>query len=801
MLICLSISSKRKFYASVMRILVIEDDELIAQSLVKALCDQHYTVDVAPDGNAGWELASAFSYELILLDVILPKLDGITLCRQMRSDGIKAPIILLTAQDSSTNKIIGLDAGADDYVTKPFDLQEVIARIRALLRRGSTILPPQLEWENLRLDPNICEVTYLSTIIRLTPKEYSLLELFLRNPARVFSSGAIIDHLWSFEETPGEDTVRAHLKGLRQKLRTAGVPNDPVETVYGIGYRLKGLEEEGGKGKGKKDKNKDAVTPAVDDAASRLHYERIAKITAGIWERSQQTLSDRITVLEQATTALLQNTQDQELINNGYQNAHKLAGSLGMFGFDFGSRLSSEIEHLLETGMSLTQAQKLHLSGLVVGLRQELQKAIISRSTPQPETVDERPLLLIVSKDKLFVQELVSLATNSGIKFETVADAIHACEQITLSRPDVVVLEWECHNNSELRLLAQLNCANPPIPVLVIAQDSLDNRIQVNRLGGRAFLHQPVEASAVIEMATNLLKQSPNHTGKVLIVDDDTEILTVLSQLLQPWGLEVATLDNPLKFWETLENEKPDLLVLDVEMPQINGIELCQVLRNDPLHSGLPVLFLTARADADTMRRVFAAGADDYVRKPIVEPELVTRILNRIERSRWLRNMAQIDPLTGLANRRKSTPEINKLLNLASRHNQPLCFASLKLENLQQINIEFGHSVGDEVLLQCTKVLKSTFINEVICRWAGAELIICLYSMKLESAIYLISQCIKNIKETLNYGNHLDVHFSLGVSEYPRDGKELKALYCSSVEKRERFIDHGDTENAEEERS
>jgi diguanylate cyclase (GGDEF)-like protein len=774
-----------------MRILVIEDDELIAQSLIKALTDQYYTVDVANDGNAGWELASAFSYELILLDVMLPKLDGISLCRQLRSHGIKAPIILLTAQDSSTNKIIGLDAGADDYVTKPFDLQEVTARIRALLRRGSTILPPQLGWGDLQLDPNICEVTYLGEPIRLTPKEYSLLELFLRNPQRVFSSGAIIDHLWSFEETPGEDTVRAHLKGLRQKLRVAGVPNDPVETVYGIGYRLKGEEGEGKKGKGtkgKKDNQKETpVTPADN---SRLHYERMQKITAGIWERSQQTLSDRITVLEQATTALLQNTQSSELITSAYQNAHKLAGSLGMFGFDFGSRLASEIEHLFQGEPSLTQVQKLHLSSLVVGLRQELQKAIISKSTSNPVTVDERPLLLIVGKDKLFV-ELVSLATNSGIKCQTVTEALQACEQITSSRPDVVVLEWQCHDNFDLRLLAQLNCATPPIPVLVLAdQDSLDNRIQANRLGGRAFLHQPVEASAVMEMVTNLLKQSRNNAGKILIVDDDTEVLTVLSHLLKPWGLEVATLDNPLKFWDILASEKPDLLVMDVEMPQINGIELCQVLRNDPQYSGLPVLFLTAHSDGDTMRRVFAAGADDYVRKPIVEPELVTRILNRIERSHWLRNMAEIDPLTGLANRRKSTQDINKLLNLAERHNQPLCFAIIKLENLQQINNEFGHSVGDEVLSLCANVLQETFKSEIVCRWAGAEFVICLYSIKLESGIYLIKERIKKIIELIsNYESQLNVHFHLGVSQYPGDGRVLKILYYSAFEKGEKFID------------
>jgi DNA-binding response OmpR family regulator len=167
-----------------MRILLVEDDELISEALVKALTDQHYAIDVATDGQAGCELVEAFAYDLILLDVMLPKLDGISLCRRWRSQGLRSPIILLTSQDSSSKKVMGLDAGADDYVVKPFDLQEMLARIRALLRRGNLTSSPLLEWGNLRLDPSNFAVTYDQQPLRLTPKEYSLLELFLRNRQR-----------------------------------------------------------------------------------------------------------------------------------------------------------------------------------------------------------------------------------------------------------------------------------------------------------------------------------------------------------------------------------------------------------------------------------------------------------------------------------------------------------------------------------------------------------------------------------------------------------------------------------------
>lgn len=221
-----------------MRILLVEDDERLAESLCESLTDQHYAVDIATDGQAGWEFVEVTPYDLLLLDVMLPKMDGITLCRRVRSRGYQMPVLLLTARDTSSDKVIGLDAGADDYLVKPFDLQELLARIRALLRRGTTPLPPVLEWRELCLDPSTCEVFYSGLSLQLTAKEYSLLELFLRSGHRILSRSIILEHLWSFNETPGEETVKVHLKSLRQKLKAAGAPADLIETVYGLGYRL-----------------------------------------------------------------------------------------------------------------------------------------------------------------------------------------------------------------------------------------------------------------------------------------------------------------------------------------------------------------------------------------------------------------------------------------------------------------------------------------------------------------------------------------------------------------------------------
>lgn len=224
-----------------MRILLVEDDVYLATALSEALTEHCYVVDVVTDGEVGWKEALSNEYDLILLDIMLPKLDGVSLCQRLRSHGLSVPILMLTALDTSNDKVRGLDGGADDYLIKPVDLPELLARIRALLRRGNPTSTPILQWGNLQLDPSTYEVSYDNQPVRLTPKEYSLLELLLRNGRRILSRSVIIEHLWSLENSPEEDTIKAHIKSLRHKLRAVGAPGDLVETVHGLGYRLKQL--------------------------------------------------------------------------------------------------------------------------------------------------------------------------------------------------------------------------------------------------------------------------------------------------------------------------------------------------------------------------------------------------------------------------------------------------------------------------------------------------------------------------------------------------------------------------------
>ncbi|MBT9315082.1 response regulator transcription factor [Leptothoe spongobia] len=223
-----------------MRILLVEDDLQLGEGLTEALTDEGHVVDWVTDGEMGWIQATDLTYDLMVLDVMLPKINGIHLCRRLREAGRRLPILMLTARDTNTDKVAGLDAGADDYVVKPFDLLELLARLRALLRR-STLgeAGTMLAWEQAQLDAATHEAFYNGVSLQLTPKEFSLLELFLRSGRRVLSRSVLIDQCWSVHTLPDEETVKSHLKSLRQKLKKAGAPADFIETVHGVGYRLK----------------------------------------------------------------------------------------------------------------------------------------------------------------------------------------------------------------------------------------------------------------------------------------------------------------------------------------------------------------------------------------------------------------------------------------------------------------------------------------------------------------------------------------------------------------------------------
>lgn len=224
-----------------MRILLIEDDEDLAHFIRKGLKEERYAVDVAEDGERGLELGTRNPYDLFILDIMLPKLDGLALCRRLRANGIVSPVLLLTARNTVQDKVSGLDTGADDYLTKPFAFAELLARVRALLRRGAPQQLVRLKAADLELDPAARRVWRAGREIPLTNKEYALLDFLLRNKNRVLTRTAIIDHVWDISYDPLTNIVDAHIRALRAKIDRQ-FATELIMTVRGAGYMLEDPE-------------------------------------------------------------------------------------------------------------------------------------------------------------------------------------------------------------------------------------------------------------------------------------------------------------------------------------------------------------------------------------------------------------------------------------------------------------------------------------------------------------------------------------------------------------------------------
>lgn len=221
-----------------MRILIVEDDPRIRQPLADDLRRQRHLVDSVEDGVTGLDFARTNVHDVILLDVVLPGLDGIELCRRLRAEKSAALILMITARDTVSDKVTALDTGADDYLVKPFDLTEVSARIRALSRRPRVAREPVLTHGELRLDPSSGIVTYRGAQVQLTVTEYAILETLMRSPMQVFSRGMLREKSSSFDGGFEHDSIKTHITNIRRKIRSAGAHRDPIENVYGVGYRL-----------------------------------------------------------------------------------------------------------------------------------------------------------------------------------------------------------------------------------------------------------------------------------------------------------------------------------------------------------------------------------------------------------------------------------------------------------------------------------------------------------------------------------------------------------------------------------
>lgn len=752
-----------------MKILIVEDDQLTASALTTLLTRCGYAVETATEGESAANMVEAFEYDLLMLDVMLPQIDGITLCRQLRNQGYTMPILLLTGKNSSHDKAVGLDAGADDYVVKPFDSEELEARIRALLRRGQLHSTPILEWAGIHLDPSSTQVHYQRQSLALTPKEYALLELLMRNPRRVFSCGMLLEHLWAYADMPGEEAVRTHIKGLRHKLRDAQAPPDVIETVYGIGYRLKPLSE---------------LQP--DEPPSQL--ENQAAI-ASIWQRYQSRISDQVHVLEEASIALRshQGQLDGEQQTQSEQEAHTLAGALGMFGLHEGTESARQIEQLLAMPKPLLQEHIEQFHQQVKALRHTVEQYGHLTSIEPPPGISPLPTLMVIDADSGWVADLAEQALHWDWQLKTVMDLDSARTLLMQKLPQVILIDPAVVTDKAqtLDFLTEVTQQTPTIPVLFYGPpDGLHSRLEVARLGGKAYLEKPLSPIQVLHEVDRIFQQSQAVTAKVLIVDDDPNILHLLPPLLEPWGFQVVTLADSRLFWQTLVSAAPDLLILDIEMPHVSGMELCQVVRNDAYWHNLPIIFLTAHTEAETVNQIFGIGADDFVSKPVVGPELVVRLVNRLERMQLSQQLWQMDTLTKAYQRQPAVLMLEQQMKRSQELEQPISLVLVKLTNLRQINEDYDLATGDAILRYIGHELCLGCSDEdVVARWSSNEFLIGLQGVQSSEAVHHIQRiCETCLEQHQTAADPVPIQLALGSAQYPGSGTTLSVLYKKAIQ-------------------
>ena len=476
---------------------------------------------------------------------------------------------------------------------------------------------------------------------------------------------------------------------------------------------------------------------------------------AALWERFRGTMLERQAVLEAVGAELLEGTATADRIQEAHAAAHKLHGALGTYGLMRGSELAASIEEILEG--RLDPGARFRMSELIIALRREITRgrAAVADGEPDATSRPGRPTLLIVESSQQTADELMAAAAGDGwqpVHASTVGGALAAVAQV---RPQLVILDPEGAPPAELEsLLKDLALGEPLVPVVFHTGNTrLSDRLRAVSLGARAFVQKPASPEAVLGRASLLVEDEGGEDETILAVDDDPTTLHLISAILRGSGYRVRTLEDAREFWQTLEAVQPDLLILDVEMPHVNGFQLCRVVRADPRWTALPVLFLTARGDQEALIRGFQAGADDFLRKPVVPPEMTARVDNLMDRLRLRRRLRAVDTETGLTSRAGAMERLEVMLALAHRYDEVVTCAVVRLAGEDD---EVTRAAMDRLSGALYKDLRG---EDVLAAWSGTELMVARYAVPAAD----MRPWLARLTETSPEG----VELAVGLAEFP----------------------------------
>jgi diguanylate cyclase (GGDEF)-like protein len=514
-------------------------------------------------------------------------------------------------------------------------------------------------------------------------------------------------------------------------------------------------------------------------------HDPVRRGVHAIWERAHASILGHVAALNNAAASLATGSLDGDARLDAGRDARRLAAASGTFGFWDAAALAREAETLLIGGESLPPADVARLKQIAGDLGRQFADSRLERrresdvNTAPVSSPTTNARLLVIGNDNELRERIAAEARLLGVDVLGV-DTAAAARSLLIGAADAVVLDLTL-DGAGIPLLEELNHAYPNLPVLVVAEgERFDERVEAARLGARGFLQKPVRPAQIIDILRDTLIFSRSERATIVVVGDDRGLLAQMESLLGPLGARIVAVTEPLRVLGVLAETAPDLVIMDMDMPQLNGIELCRVMRNDPRWAAVAVLFLAEHPEPSTITRMFEVGADDFVVKPVLGPELVARVKNRIERTRLLRRAADIDSLTGVATRRRGIEVLDRLFRLAHRQRQHISVAAIDLDNFKDVNDRFGHLVGDGVLRRAAAILANCFRGEdVVARWGGEEFVVGMYSMPAAAAASRLKQALDKLRAERFQGGDSTfcVTFSAGVAEFPHDGGDWMTLY------------------------
>lgn len=509
-----------------------------------------------------------------------------------------------------------------------------------------------------------------------------------------------------------------------------------------------------------------------------------------------RVLPSRIAELSQAIEKAKGNPNDAELIAEVQGLAHKIKGTGGSLGF---RQVSDHMDFIEEAAMALphkSQEEKLiawaELDRKLVEAQlagdsecQEINQAVSSSDSKQQ--VPNNPAMtriLVVDSDRDFLDIIHELGKQRLVDIIRATSSKDAIEKAVVYALDAALINvTEEHPDESFRLARDLRelpgFENLPL-AFISGQPLVKNRVEAAHAGASLYLDKPLESDVLEKAVQHLVNIRQGGRPRILICDDDEFFCNTMALVLRNEGMIVRIINDPSQILETMQEYPPELLLLDVMMPAITGFEVCRMLRQIPRWQDLPIIFLTGQVGVEARLEAFRSGGDDYLPKPVVNEELLTRVKVRLDRARMLKDRSDKDMTTGLLLRRAFSEQLSAILAEAQRLKTTFTICLLDVDHFKKVNDSYGHLAGDKVLAGLGQLLSRRFrVDDLRGRWGGEEFILAFKRETLSTmhlAVHRVLDEFTKMKFTGDKGEEFSVSFSGGIAEYPKDGESVFEL-------------------------